>query len=218
MDEAWINGTWLLMDAAGPESVVGILKGGKWLEKERHAGDFLEWHQQAVERLLKATGLELSDLTGVLYAKGPVSTLGLRLAAMFIRTITLHPDLSHWQVLEFNNLELALAGESENGHSQLVAPWKKERLHVSSIKGKGRKACFTSASIEASEAGNSKGVVLGRGRGISPSIDWIPYPIERIPGILASHPGLLHPNPEPAPHAVEDPQFAQWHSRRHSAP
>ena len=78
MVEQLSNGPWMLIDAAGPETVIGLVQGGKWLARNNREGDFLEWHEAAIGKVLEEAGLSLPELEGTLYASGPGSTLGLR--------------------------------------------------------------------------------------------------------------------------------------------
>lgn len=216
MDDSWWSGTWLLIDAAGPVSVTGLVRDGEWLGMEENNGDFLEWFAGGVENLLQQHALQLKDLQGVIYASGPGSTLGLRLAAMFVRSWMELPLLKHWKCLQYQNLELAL---NEFGIVELVAPWKRDHLHHSTmILNEPDNFIHGSMTPQAAVEKDIPGVTLGRRpANISESIDWRPYPIKQIPRILKSCPALLHEASAPLPYTAEDPKFARWSSKRHSA-
>lgn len=219
MAEAGQDGTWLLMDAAGPESTIGLVGNGKWLARETHAGDFLEWHDRAIKALLQQCGLELADLAGVIYASGPGSSLGLRLAAMVIRTLLQVPSLAHWQCLQYQNLELALAAAGEDPAEELVAPWRRDCLHRSRLESRNPLRFVNDAlHLDAATTAPPHGVLLGRRpanqiRGIA----WRPYPAAGIPLTLAAFPELLTAVEVPLPYSGEEPQFAKWSPRRHGA-
>lgn len=215
------DGTWLLIDAAGPTSAIGLAEHGSWLEHVHSEGDFLEMLAPTVQELLSKSGLTLAQLSGVLYGSGPGSTLGLRLAAIFIRTLLGIPGLKHWTCFQYQNLELAIVALNQNNEKQpvqAVAPWRRDRLHYS--KWDGISKSFENDAIDPQEAvkANLTGVSLGRRHpGKTVDVDWRDYPIGKIPSILFSNPWLLEETITPTPYSAEDPQFAQWNPKRHSS-
>jgi len=222
MPDRFPEGTWLLLDAAGPHSVAGLVRDGQWQARESHEGEFLEWFQPAIQRLLQKETLALADLAGALYAAGPGSTLGLRLAAMFIRSLMTLPGTAHWTCYQYQNLEVALAVIAESGQGAIpeaVAPWRRDRLHHSQLLGQ-TPLQFANAHLSPEEAASRtlSGFVLGRRpQNMPQGIDWNPFPIDRIPAILTAYPHLLQATAFPAPYLAEDPEFARWSPQRHSA-
>ena len=221
MAETLHKGTWLLIDAAGPVSVIGLIEGNVWRECVRSEGDFLEGLEPTIQELLSISGLALPDLSGVLYGSGPGSTLGLRLAAIFIRTLLGIPSLNHWSCFQYHNLELAISALKKNPSehpAEAVAPWRRDRLHYS--KWDTTSESFKNEDITPQEAvaANLKGVSLGRRHpGKSVDVDWRDYPIDKIPSILYSNQRLLKRTLTPTPYSAEDPQFVQWNPKRHSS-
>ncbi|MGC9449860.1 MAG: hypothetical protein ACP5I4_00315 [Oceanipulchritudo sp.] len=211
------NGNWLLIDAAGPLSVFGLVGKDGWRDCMTRKGDLIENLQPVLEELLARNGTELADLDGCLYATGPGSTLGLRLSAMFLRTLMALPPLEHWKCLQYHNLSLALAGgcRAQAG----VAPWRRDRVHLTSIEP-GPPLSFTQGNLSPKEAAERAlpGFLLGRRPATAgPGIDWQPYPHEHIPERLLQFPELLQKAPGPTPYTAEDPEFARWTPRRHAA-
>lgn len=222
MLKEWRQGNWLLIDAAGPTCIIGIVREGLWLCKQQNEGDFLEWFQPSVEQLLKSADLSLPELSGALYATGPGSTLGLRLAAMFIRSLMVLPALQGWKCYEYQNLHLALADMKEGSESErleAVAPWRRDRLHHATM-DPGTPSAFHSDALSPEAAISRKipGVNLGRRPANAASdVLWRPYPLERIPELLMAYPELLTATHSPTPYQAEDPEFARWSSKRHAA-
>jgi tRNA A37 threonylcarbamoyladenosine modification protein TsaB len=220
MDRDWQRGDWLLLDAAGPELVTGILRDGHWLEYEKHAGGFLESLQPGVRALLEKAGIELSSLSGVVYATGPGSTLGLRLAAMFVRTLMQQPTLDHWRCFNYNNLELACAARldpSKPGEFMMGAPWRRDRLHRATFLP-GPPPSFDLDTIAPEEATSTSLPVVALGHRLATlpkDADQLPYPSDRIPEILSDWPVLLESTTQPDLYSAEDPHFAKWTSTRH---
>ena len=175
-----------------------------------------------MEVILARSGTKLPELAGCLYACGPGSTLGLRLAAMFLRGLMELPPMRHWQCFQYHNLALALADRAEsllNRRQAAVAPWRKDRLHHT-IMETGPSPSFHHDGITPQKAAEMQlpGVFLGRRpRNAHAGLQWQPYPHERIPATLERFPELLEAVSAPAPYAAEEPEFARWSPQRHSA-
>lgn len=221
MPENSPGGVRLLLDASGPLTVAGLVAGDGWEARRIHEGEFLEWYQEAVADLLRERHLCLEDLDGVVYGAGPGSTLGLRLAAMFIRTLMTLPNLRHWQCHQYQSLELALASSRFGRNVPLVeavAPWRRDRLHHCRLTGTGPLE-FTNGHLAPAMAVEERltGFILGRRpRNMLPGIQWEDQPLERIPTILRQFPELLTPAQAPAPFQAESPDFVRWTAERHS--
>jgi len=215
------QGMWLLIDAAGPVSVVGLLDKRGWLASRRSEGDFLELLDAGISSLLSEYHFEFRSLNGVLYASGPGSTLGLRLAALYIRSLLELPELQHWCCYQYHNLEVAICSQwtvDEHVPTAAVAPWRRDRLHRSRWQADSVK--FENDSIAPMEAtvGNMPGFSLGkRHPGNRIEVHWKDYPIEKIPATLNLFPWLLRKTTQPIPYSAEAPQFVQWNPTRHSA-
>lgn len=220
MDKGWQDGDWLLLDAAGPELVLGLLRDGRWLNYETHADGFIESLQKGVEAILAKASINLQSLHGIVFATGPGSTLGLRLAAMFVRTLLQLPELRHWRCLTYNNLELACAAEVDSTQSkpfQIGAPWRKNRLHRATFNpGDSRSFALDTVDLDNSQPTPLPVVVLGNRASTLPAdLPSLAYPSDRIPEILADWPVLLKEAAQPDLYSAEDPDFARWTSSRH---
>ena len=200
--------------------VFGLVKEAGWQKREILEGDFLEHLQDRVQSLLDQQAVRLAGLQGCLYAAGPGSTLGLRLAALFLRALMELPELSHWKCLQYQNLELALCSlETHEGDfpAEAVAPWRRDRLHHCIRTAGGG---FSNNGLPPAEAErrNLPGFLLGRRPGnAADGIAWEAYPHARIPELLGNHPSLLQEVPRPQPYSAEDPTFARWSPERHPA-
>lgn len=217
MSRRWQAGRWLLIDAAGPGLITGIIENGEWLVRGSHSGGFLESLKPGVASLLEKAALELSDLNGVICSTGPGSTLGLRLAAMFVRGLLQQPALRHWQCLTYNNLQLACAGEirSGSGECRLIAPWRRDRLHKVTF-DPGPPPQFALAAVSPDEAKGLPAVALGnRGSSLRGDFPRVDYPADRIPQILGKWPTLLTSTRQPELYSAETTEFAKWTSTRH---
>ena len=218
MDEVPIlmQGTVLLIDAAGPESTIGLLKGPEWVDFRHSNEEFLEILQPTLSGMMSAQDLQFADLSGICLAGGPGSTLGLRLAALFARTLLQLPELKGLACYQYQNLEAAVCGTESL--TAAVAPWRRDRLHLCTMDMST--GSFENSGISPSDAEekNLTGFILGRRMPANDlKIDWKPFPFSRLPQILHEHPGLLHRTTNPSPYSAEIPEFRKWDSQRHSA-
>ena len=66
---------------------VGIPSASDWQVLHRVEAQALEGLFSATEKVLNDCGIEISKIKQVYFCEGPGSTLGLRLAAAFVRTL-----------------------------------------------------------------------------------------------------------------------------------
>ena len=221
MPETVQHGTWLLIDAAGPLLVTGLVRNGRWMEMRTSREGFLEHLRADIETLLGKAGLSVSDLDGCLYAAGPGSTLGLRLAAMFLKGLMELPALAHWRCLSYNNLCLACAGFLDPDRPEactLLAPWRGDRFHR--VDYQPSDGAFSLSFVDTNTLADLslRFVALGnRGPRLPREVHSIPYPANRIPEILAAHPDLLVRSETPSLYTAETTEFARWNAERHTA-
>lgn len=221
MSEPLPAGKWLLIDAAGPELITGLFTGDRWLASHRTTNGFIESMQPSVRTLLEASSLGLPDLAGAVCAAGPGSTLGLRLSALFLRSLLALPSLAHWECRTYSNLALAgcgLIASGEHGPFTLAAPWRRNRLHLASFEsGPPVRVVFGYRDHQPDEPYSGNWVALGNRTAAFPRTgNRIPYPVEQLPALLAAFPEILEPASQPAPLQFENPAFAPWSGERHA--
>ena len=220
MSKKFLGGKWLLLDAAGPDFITGLLSGDRWITYHRTGDRFLESLQPSLKDLLEKSSLALSDLSGAFYAAGPGSTLGLRLSAIFLRSLLALPALSHWKCHPYNNLALAgcsLIASGQSGAFSLAAPWRRNRLHLASFNsGPPVRFALGYRDHQPDAPYDGNWVALGNRVAAFPRTgDRIPYPVEGLPALLAAFPEILGPASPPAPLQFENPAFAPWSGQRH---
>ena len=97
----------LAVDASTSPLQVGIPQPSSWhclVKVNEHA---LEGIFSATEKVLKDSKKKLSQINSLYYCEGPGSTLGLRLAAAFVRTLKWSYDYDDFEVFSYNSLDLA---------------------------------------------------------------------------------------------------------------
>ncbi|MGF1450411.1 MAG: hypothetical protein ACFB20_13470 [Opitutales bacterium] len=97
----------LLLEASGPRVQVGVWAEGRWLAFAVSEAPALECLTGLVADVLENARRSLADVGGFLYDEGPGAVLGLRLAAMAIRTWQALPMHRQTPVFAFGALEVA---------------------------------------------------------------------------------------------------------------
>ena len=211
---------WLVMDAAGPSSYVGISENGHWKALYPTEGPSMENLHELVRRALREMSLSLEELEGVQYAEGPGSTLGLRLSAMFLQILLQTPRLSHWSCCSYNNLEVAAVAQMDETRAasfSLFAPWKKGHYHRARVDQLatpeiGLDTCDETALHEVDPLFVRLGL---RNAAIPKGAREIAYPIERVPELLFVHRDRLHSVSSLNPYSPVPVAFARWEGKRH---
>lgn len=222
MNDLFSDKPHLLVDAAGPITLVGILENGNWKTFRECDGPSMENLRQLVKDVLKVSGHSLKSLNGLLYAEGPGSTLGLRLAAMFARTLLTLPELRHWTSFRYNNLQLTGASyptEVSVTNRTLYAPWKKQCFHRVQITDTPGEHFSLDTFQGTPPEKKPLFVQLGlRTNWIPANAECIPYPIWSLPSTLTALPSLLKPGDVLEPYNPSPPEFARWEAKAHSKP
>ena len=114
------NQAHLVLDASGLITQVGIVKQGHWLHWESQAEMALGGLYTGVKACLKATHTNLEDLEGFIFCEGPGSVLGIRLAAMMLRSWQALPPFSKKPIFRYSSL--VIAAKMVEKHPQVVYP------------------------------------------------------------------------------------------------
>jgi hypothetical protein len=102
---------------------VGIPEAKSWQCLARVEEQALEGLFLATEKILQDSKKEISQVRSVYYCEGPGSTLGLRLAAAFVRTLKWSQPRADFKVFTYNALDLgSLLVSSKNSFIQ--APFR----------------------------------------------------------------------------------------------
>jgi tRNA threonylcarbamoyladenosine biosynthesis protein TsaB len=123
----------LLVDASS-RIQVGIPDSKGWLSLEREESTALESLFVAIPRSLEKVDAPISAVDSILFCEGPGSTLGLRVAAMVVKTIARENKPSP-TLFTYNALDLAAILTSEPSRPILAHFRKGKRLLRSSNSG-----------------------------------------------------------------------------------
>jgi tRNA threonylcarbamoyladenosine biosynthesis protein TsaB len=121
----------LVLDAAAPTVVVGLQANANaepvWRESGEEAGIALS---RLADELLREHGLTIADLRTAVWCEGPGSLLGIRLAAMMLRTWMTLPRPTPLRVLGYRSLALLAADLLASGASPPFAVCNDARRHT----------------------------------------------------------------------------------------
>ncbi len=210
------EGRWLVLDSSGLTVQVGLFEGGRWLAFERSEEAPLEALFESVDRVLRQADARLDDLRGFVLGSGPGSLLGIRLAAMAIRT---------WQslrttpaeVLQYESLALAAAALSRR--CEIVSDFKKGAWnHIRGEDGDRRSAIdvLDDAAVAALEPPLYH-IAQRKGWSRPPAkAEPLDYSAEALAQVWNAQ-GLLQRVDLPTPFSHGSPQFARWVPERHRA-
>jgi len=205
-----LHGSALVLDAASARTQVGWLAGaddaGAWYGHDAEAGE-------ALFRGLESLRCDVLQAGCLIFCEGPGSVLGIRTAAVLLRTWT---TLKPRPCFAYRSLELVAHGPHAPGLA-VIADARRDTWHVV-----GRGADDAPQPLQRLPASQ-----LPARRGMPEHFrHWAPLPegTRRVPydvGTLlhaTAHRPLLRESPEPDAFLHEDPQYVTWTPHVHQAP
>jgi tRNA threonylcarbamoyladenosine biosynthesis protein TsaB len=213
----------LFIDASGRLPFVGILQTGSW-RICRRSGEaaVTESLFALVEEALRGAGLRLADCAGFIFAEGPGSILGIRIAAMAFRAWRVLPEFADKPVFAVGSLALA-------AHLQVRT---NPARHEFAVLADSRQGWWNTLTVRDGVVADGFQELRGADLAALPALRFHiaqralgappvvcePFPgdaLERDPEVLLV-PGLLRETE--APDAVNMPgQFVKWTPARHRA-
>jgi len=211
------HGTLLLVDTASTTTQVGVLRNGKsaiWHKSTDEAGTAIFASTEIVLREAQAT---LECIQAFVYCEGPGSMLGVRTAAMTLRT---------WLVLQarpaYSFQSLALAGifawsQSAAREFAVVADARRSTWHVQTVQGNGGLPPLR--RLLATEMASGEYLMPENFRSWAPP----PHPVARcsydlaviLPAIAGHELFQAASSPDAFQHAA--PEYKKWEARIHQA-
>jgi tRNA threonylcarbamoyladenosine biosynthesis protein TsaB len=194
----------LLIDASSARVQAGWLEGGgaaRWASAVAEAG-------VGVFRCLKELGADPARAGAFIHCEGPGSVLGVRIAAMALRAWRV--GISR-PVFAYRSLELVAVAEGRPGVGVIADARRGSWHHVTSTEPLRRVA-----------AGSLSGpLIMPEGfrhwAPLPPGVEIVPYDLSSLFG-RAWDADLLRETGDPDAFLHEEPSFAAWTPRIHSAP
>ena len=207
----------LVVDASSNSIQVGIPENEGWLHVESVELPALEGLFRATECILNKVSRQLKEVDGLFFCQGPGSTLGLRIAAAFVKTV-LWESKDEIPLYSYNALDLA-SRMPENPPAHLQAPFRKGWRFVRTQNGN---EAIGGKDIHESERALSlfpESHHLPNPRGNDDSID----PSKLITYDLTGSKGLQDlglvalPAESPEVYSPTPPSFTKWNPERISS-
>lgn len=212
------HGRILVLDAASTRIQVGLLQAGatpQWRFADEEAGRALFTE---TEGLLRATGLKLADIGAFVHCEGPGSMLGIRTAAMALRTwLTEKPR----PVYAYSSLTLLAWGLADAGQAApftVIADARRDTWHAVTVDAGGPREMrrVPSAEIATSvEPLFQPASFRAWSPAPRPTIDCA-YAVDYLFSTQAGR-ELLRPTPLPEVFQHEAPEYKKWSAQVHSA-
>ena len=205
----------LVLDGSARAGVrVGVLSGGRWVGQGISADGALEGLFGCVETALADAGLKLDDVRSFALCVGPGSVLGIRIAALAVRSWSaLSPrPIFVWESLA--GIARSALSAGEKGPFLVAAESRLKRWHALEVAVDG--ALGVPFEAEAAELNASGRRVLASSEaapGVLTSHVAVPQPWSALPAFFAQ-PGFLREEPRPDALNVAN-DFATWSGERH---
>lgn len=208
----------LLLDASTDEVCVGVLANSTWLAFERTSVEALESLFSLTACVLDQAQLHLRQINRFLFCEGPGSVLGIRLAAMAIRTWLTLPDCRQKTIYAYKSLHAASVILKRE--EQPTTPWclviasRMKRWNLLGDDGQLREI-----GQDALAASQRNLYYLPARRHSHPPVNarLLPYRLEAHPDIFGNAPWLRSIE-SPDAWLPSQPVYQQWTATRHRSP
>ena len=205
----------LVLDGSARAGVrVGVLSGGRWVGQGLSTDGALEGLFVCVEVALAEAKLKLGDISSFALCVGPGSVLGIRIAALAVRS---------WSALEPRPIFIweSLAGIArsaltvgEQGPFLVAVESRLKRWHALEVSADGSLgAPFEAEAAQLNSSGHRVLASSEAAAGVLTSHVAVPHPWSALPTFFAQ-PGFLREEPRPDALNVAN-DFATWSGERH---
>lgn len=205
----------LVLDGSARAGVrVGVLAGGRWAGQGVSPDGALEGLFGCVEAALADAKLGLGDIRSFALCVGPGSVLGIRIAALAVRSWSaLAPrPIYVWESLA--GLARSALASGQQGPFLVAAESRLRRWHALEVTADG--ALGAPFEAEAAQLNGSGRRILASSEaaaGVLTAHVAVPHPWSALPACFAQ-PGFLREEPRPDALNVAD-DFATWSGERH---
>ena len=205
----------LVLDGSARAGVrVGVFSGGRWVGQGISPDGALEGLFGCVERALAEAKVSLADIRSFALCVGPGSVLGIRIAALAVRSWSaLEPrPIFVWESLA--GLARSALAAGEKSPFLVAVESRLKRWHALEVAADGSSG--TPFEAEAAELNSSGRRVLAASEaapGVLASHVAVPHPWTTLPSFFAQ-PGFLRPEPSPDALNIAN-DFATWSGERH---
>ena len=205
----------LVLDGSARAGVrVGVLSNGRWVGQGISADGALEGLFGCVESALADAKLSLADIRSFALCVGPGSVLGIRIAALAVRSWSaLEPrPIFVWESLSALVRSALVAGEK--GPFLVAVESRLKRWHALEVSADGTLGGpFEAEAAQLNSAGHRVLASSEAAPGVLTSHVAVPHPWSGLPTFFALQ-GFLREEPRPDALNVAN-DFATWSGERH---
>jgi len=201
----------LVVDASGSPIQIGLPSAHGWIRLETDPSQAMQGIFHLVHKLFDGAPLSLKQVSQIYFCEGPGSTLGLRLAAAFVKTLIWQRGDSV-QLFQYNALDLAMLMPTSPPPS-LQAPFRRGRRFVRLSTGENsfigeKKIMEEEDAIR--EYPQSLHIPDQRGSNlVIPSSSTLAYDLQKIKGLEDLQKVSLSAE-QPLPYSPEPMTFKKW--------
>lgn len=215
----------LFIDTASAVGWTGLAVGGggghaRWCRHTEQAGVGLF---RGVERMLREAGMALAEVESAVFCEGPGSLLGVRIAAMAVRTWREMPRPRPLRVFGYRSLELlaaALVADGRAGPFMVVSDARRAAWNCLEVAAGGRPGPIVRRpATEPFPEGVPvfHGEEFPRWQALPPGAVAVPYRPDRLPALAAAH-ALLRETAAPDAFLTEAPSYRPWNPDQRPCP
>ena len=199
----------LVVDVSSSPLQVGIPQSNGWLRIETDPEQAMEGLFRATQKLFQDQPDDLNAVDAVYYCCGPGSTLSLRLAAAFVKTLVWEAK-GRISLFQYNSLDLATCMTKESINS-IQAPFRmgKRFVRTGKVRAIGQKNILLEE--DALEKYPRSLHILGP-RAIAieiPDAQILKYDLHSVNGLTDLN-LVSEPTEQPAPYSPEPMTFKKW--------
>ena len=200
-----------VVDASTSPVQIGIPEANGWTAIIRSDEQALEGLFSASEKTMKETGRKISEINRIFYCEGPGSTLGLRIAAAFVRTLRWTNKKPAFSVFSYNALDLASALAPDR-ECTIQAPFRMGlrfvRIPHEDPQKSEKKIIPEEEAFGQYPSSYHLPDIRKRSKSVSPK-QTLTYDLSKINGLADLLP-ISRPCPEILPYNPKAPVFKKW--------
>ena len=193
----------LIIDSGSARIQVGMIDraGARWEESEEEAG-------VGIFRCVESLAVDLGEIRGFAFAEGPGSVLGIRTAAMALRTWC---AIAPRPVFAYHGLSLLAQADGRAGVG-FIADARRDSWHCCRLGEAVRRVPTAELQPPLAMPGEFR-----HWSALPPGVERVPYKLAELLARVADAP-LFHATDAPDAFLHQEPQYAAWAPQIHRAP
>ncbi len=211
----------LLIDASSSTVYIGLMHNHKWLSFFKSEQESLVSVFNGVRLCLREVSLDLKNLDGFIFCRGPGKILSLRVAAMALNSWLNLPELSDkklYSYKSFNFIASILLMKKEQLPFHIISAYRSDQWNMLSVENTLPEAKLKiAASEEIEKLSGDIFYIKQRESKYEPitQAKEIHYQIKKFVELVNIEILILH-NDKAEVLTLKNPEFVKWNAKRHS--